>query len=45
VGLLRWTQLASVLQDCVQATVLTDIERALARNALSWFVEVGVQPV
>jgi hypothetical protein len=45
VGLLRWTQLASILQDCVQATVLTDIERALALNALSWLGQVGVQPV
>lgn len=44
VGLLRWTQLASVLQDCAQATVLTDIERALARNALSWLGQVEIQP-
>jgi hypothetical protein len=45
VGLLRWTQLASVLQDCAQSTVLTNIERALALNALGWLAQVGVQPV
>jgi hypothetical protein len=41
-GLLRWSQLATVLQDCAQAAVLTDIERALALNAVSWLAEVGV---
>ncbi len=42
VGVLRWTQFAAILQDCAQALILTDMERALARNALAWLAKVGV---
>ncbi|HZL96808.1 MAG TPA: hypothetical protein VFB99_24345 [Vicinamibacterales bacterium] len=44
IGLARWTDLAAILQDCEHARVLTDIERALARNALTWLVGVGIVP-
>ena len=42
IGLARWTDLAAILQDCEHARVLTDIERALARNALTWLAGVGI---
>ena len=45
IGLARWTDLAAILQDCEHARVLTDIERALARNALTWLSGVGIVPV
>lgn len=44
VGALHWTDLAAILRDCEQADVLTDIERALARNALRWLRQVGIRP-
>jgi hypothetical protein len=44
VGLTRWTDLAAILQDCEHAQVLSDIERALARNALTWLARVGIVP-
>jgi hypothetical protein len=44
VGSLHWTDLAAILHDCEQADALTDIERALAHNALRWLGQVGVQP-
>ncbi|HET7157689.1 MAG TPA: hypothetical protein VFI62_01740, partial [Burkholderiales bacterium] len=45
IGLARWTDLAAILQDCEHARVLADIERALARNALTWLAGVGIVPV
>jgi len=30
------------LRDCEQADVLTNIERALARNAVTWLEQVGI---
>jgi hypothetical protein len=42
VGSVRWTDLAAILRDCEQATVLTDIERALARNVVTWLERVGI---
>jgi hypothetical protein len=42
VGSLSWTDLTAILRDCEQATVLTDIERALARNVLTWLERVGI---
>ena len=42
VGSVRWTDLAAILRDCEQADVLTSIERALARNALTWLEQVGI---
>jgi len=43
VGSLRWTDLAAILRDCEQADVHTRIERALARNVVTWLerVEIG----
>jgi hypothetical protein len=43
IGLARWTDLAAILQPC--ARVLAAIERALARNALTWLAGVGIVPV
>jgi hypothetical protein len=42
VGSVRWTDLAAILRDCEQADVLTDIERALARNVVTWLGRVGI---
>ena len=45
IGLARWADLAAILQDCEQAQVLADIDRALARNALTWLTRNGIVPV
>jgi hypothetical protein len=45
IGLVRWTDLAAILQDCEHARVLADIERGLARNAVTWLASVGIVPV
>jgi hypothetical protein len=45
VGLTRWADLAAILEDCEKSQVLSDIERALARNALTWLAGVGVVPM
>jgi len=42
IGSLRWTDLAAILRDCEQSDVLTNIERALARNAVTWLEQVGI---
>ncbi len=42
IGSVRWTDLAAILRDCEQADVLTSIERALARNAVTWLEQVGI---
>jgi hypothetical protein len=42
VGVVRWTDLASILRDCAHTHVLTAIERALARNAETWLASVGI---
>lgn len=42
VGSLSWTDLAAILRDCERAEVLTDIERALARNVVEWLERVGI---
>jgi hypothetical protein len=44
VGLTRWADLAAILEDCEESQVLSDIERKLARNALTWLAGVGVVP-
>ena len=44
-GWLDGADLAAILQDCEQAPVLADIERALARNALTWLASNGIVPV
>lgn len=35
-GVLEWADLTVVMRDCAEAQVLSEIERALARNALAW---------
>ena len=45
VGLTRWVDLAAILRDCEQSRVLSDIERALAQNALAWLLRVGIVPM
>ena len=42
IGSVRWTDLAAILRDCEQADVLTNIERALARNAVTWLEQAGI---
>lgn len=44
VGAIRWTDIASILDECAQAGVLSRIERALASNARMWLDRVGVRP-
>ena len=44
VGLMCWADLAAILRDCEESRVLSDIERALAANALAWLAEVGIVP-
>jgi hypothetical protein len=44
VGLMCWADLAAILRDCEESRVLSEIERALAGNALTWLVEVGIVP-
>jgi hypothetical protein len=44
VGLMCWADLAAILRDCEESRVLSDIERALAENALTWLAEVGIVP-
>ena len=34
-----------ILRDCEQSRVLSDIERALAQNALAWLLRVGIVPM
>ena len=41
-GQFAWTDLAAILRDCEQADVLTNIERALARNAVTWLEQAGI---
>ena len=43
-GALSWRDLAAVLRQCQEADSLSAIERALARNALVWLQNVGVEP-
>jgi hypothetical protein len=45
IGLTRWADLAAILRDCEQSRVLSDIERALAQNALDWLAQVGIVPM
>jgi hypothetical protein len=42
VGSLSWTDLAAILRDCERADALTQIERALARNVVTWLERVGI---
>ncbi len=42
VGSLRWTDLAAILRDCEQAHGHTRIERALARNVVTWLEQVEI---
>ena len=44
VGLMCWADLAAILRDCEESRVLSDIERALAANALPGSQEVGIVP-
>ena len=44
IGLMCWADLAAILRDCEESRVLSDIERALAGNALTWLAEVGIVP-
>jgi hypothetical protein len=41
-GVLEWADLIEILRDCERATALSPIERALARNALAWIEQSGV---
>jgi hypothetical protein len=43
IGSVRWTDLAAILRDCEHADVLTDIDRALARNVVTWLGRVGIR--
>jgi hypothetical protein len=45
IGLTRWVDLAAILRDCEQSRVLSDVEHALARNALAWLLRVGIVPM
>jgi hypothetical protein len=45
VGLTRWADLAAILRDCEQSPILSDIERALADNALAWLLRIGIVPM
>jgi len=45
IALTCWVDLAAILRDCEQSPVLSDIERALARNALAWLLRVGIVPM
>jgi hypothetical protein len=42
VGSVRWADLGAILRDCERAAALTDIERALARNVVTWLEQVGI---
>jgi hypothetical protein len=42
VGLMCWADLAAILRDSEESRVLSDIERALAGNVLTWLAEVGI---
>ena len=43
-GAINWRDLAAVLHECEEAQNLSAIERALARNAVVWLQNVGVEP-
>ncbi|HET9262574.1 MAG TPA: hypothetical protein VFO14_05995 [Vicinamibacterales bacterium] len=43
-GALRWTDMAALLHECEDAHNLSPIERALARNAVGWLRDVGIEP-
>jgi len=45
IGLMCWADLAAILRECEESRVLSDIERALAANALAWLAEVGIVPI
>ena len=42
IGSVRWGDLAAILRECEQADILTPIERALARNVVTWLGRVGI---
>ncbi|MQA31527.1 MAG: hypothetical protein GEU82_17105 [Luteitalea sp.] len=42
IGSIRWTDLAAILGDCERAAALMEIERTLARNAVTWLERVGI---
>jgi hypothetical protein len=44
IGTISWSELATVVQDCVDADALSPIERALASNLLLWLGRVGIHP-
>jgi hypothetical protein len=41
-GVIDWADLIDILEDCAAASVLSPIERALARNTLAWIERSGV---
>jgi hypothetical protein len=43
-GALLWADLAALLRECGGAANLSAIERALARNAVTWLRDVGIEP-
>jgi hypothetical protein len=43
-GFVTWEDLAAVLHACQDAPNLPVIERALARHAVEWLQDVGVEP-
>ena len=44
-GVIRWSELTALLQDCSEAANLPAVERALAQNALDWLTTVGIDPL
>jgi hypothetical protein len=43
-GVIQWSELTSLLQDCCDTANLPPVERALAQNAAEWLTRVGVGP-
>ena len=42
IGSVRWSDLSAILRECEQADILTQIERALARNVVTWLGRIGI---
>jgi hypothetical protein len=43
-GVMEWSDLAAILQECSEARNLPPIERALARNAMDWLQVAEIEP-
>lgn len=44
IGRITWRDLASILRDCADSTVLTALERCAAGSVVAWLADQGITP-